>query len=107
MRRNLKMEDDETTLNTPDKGMSNQPSLDKFQQTQKIHLPMLVLEYPKDSYIEILMNEDHTKMIVVSDSPWNLYNDNHVLMKSGLINDSEQGNIESLYESEVKPVCKL
>lgn len=107
VRRNWKIEDDETTLNTPDKGMSNNPSLDKFQQTQKIHLPMLVLEYPKDSYIEILMNEDHTNMVVVSDQPCSLYNDNHVLMRTGLINDIDQGNIESLYEAEVKPACKF
>lgn len=107
VRRNWKIEDDETTLNTPDKGTSHQPSLYKFQQTQKIHLPMVVLEYPKDSYIEILMNEDHTNMVVVSDQPCTLYNDNHVLMKSGLINDIDQGNIENLYETEVKPTCKL
>jgi len=33
-----------------------------------------------------------------------LFNDNHVLLNTGLLNESEQGNIENLYETEVKPI---
>ena len=102
VRRNLK-EDNETSVNTPDKGRANQMSLEKFQQTQKIFLPLLVLEFKKNSDIEILMNEDHKELVVLSDSHCRLYNDNHVLLKSGLLNEPDQENIEDLYENEVKP----
>lgn len=104
VRRNLKTEDEDTMMNTPDKEMSDAQWLDNFQSNSKIHLPLLVLEFPKNSSLEILMDEDHTNMVLLSNSPWQLYNDNHVLMSSGLIDDTEQGNIESLYESEVKPI---
>ena len=33
-----------------------------------------------------------------------MFNDNHVLLKAGLLEDSEQGNIKNLYETEVKPL---
>lgn len=50
------------------------------------------------------MNEDHKELIIISDTYPNLYNDNHVLLNTGLLNESEQGNIENLYETEVKPI---
>lgn len=65
---------------------------------------MLVLEFDKNAEIEVLLDEDHKKLVVLSDSPCVLKNDNHVLLNAGLINDTEQGNIEGLYESEVKPL---
>ena len=49
------------------------------------------------------MNEDHKELVVLSDSHCRLYNDNHVLLKSGLLNEPDQENIEDLYENEVKP----
>lgn len=105
VRRNYKQEDNETAHNTPpSKGKESQLSLKKFQNTQKIHLPILVLEFKKNSAIEVLMNEDHKELIIISDTYPNLYNDNHVLLNTGLLNESEQGNIESLYETEVKPI---
>ena len=106
VRRNSKTEDEETMMNTPDKEMNDPQWLDHFQSNSKIHLPFLVLDFPKNSNLEILMDEEHTNMILLSNSPWQLYNDNHVLLNSGLIGDTEQGNIESLYESEVKPIGK-
>lgn len=33
-----------------------------------------------------------------------MFNDNHVLLNTGLLTESEQGNIENLYEAEVKPI---
>lgn len=68
VRRNLKLEDAETTINTPDKARSDQLSLEKFQHTKKIHLPMLVLEFKKGADVEVLMNEDHKKLVVLSDA---------------------------------------
>lgn len=106
VRRNLKLEDDEITMHTPDKAKSDQMSLEKFQHTNKIHLPMLVLEFAKNADLEILMNEDHKDLVILSDSPCSLFNDNHVLLNTGLLAESEQGNIENLYEQEVRPVGK-
>ena len=104
VRRNYKQEENETSHNTPNKGKDDRLSLQKFQNTQKIHLPILVLEFKKNSAIEVLMNEDHKELVIISDVYPNLYNDNHVLLNTGLLNESEQGNIESLYETEVKPI---
>lgn len=67
VRRNLK-EDNETSVNTPNKEKNDPKSLEKYQQTQKIFLPLLVLEFKKNSDIEILMNEDHKELVVLSDS---------------------------------------
>ena len=106
VRRNLKVEDEETMMNTPDKEIKDQHWTENFYSNSKIHLPLLVLEFPKSSNLDILMDESHTKMVLLSNSPCHLYNDNHVLLKSGLINEKEQNNIESLYESEVKPISK-
>jgi len=104
VRRNMKNEDNETTINTPIKVKDDALTLNNFQKSRKINLPMLVLEFKKNSDIEILMNEDHKELVIVSDSNWRLYNDNHVLLSTGLLNESEQGNIENLYETEVKPL---
>jgi len=67
VRRNLKMEDEETTTNTPDKTKLAQISQEKFQKSRKIPLPMLILEFAKNSEFEILMNEDHSKVVILSD----------------------------------------
>lgn len=67
VRRNLKNEDQETTHATPDKADNNDASLDKFQNTKKIHLPMLVLEFKKGADI-CVMSEDHKKVVILSDS---------------------------------------
>lgn len=107
VRRNLKVEDDDTNTNTPNKSKVENVSMDKFQQTRKIPLPMLVLEFGKNADFEILMNEEQNKVVIFSDTHWNLYNDNHVLLRTGLLNDQEQENIEDLYEAEVKPASKL
>lgn len=104
VRRNLKVEDSDTDMNTPDKAKNEGLSLEKFQHTKKIHLPMLILEFPKSADLEVLMNEDHKELIILSDTHWNLYNDNHVLMNTELIETTEQGNIENLYDAEVKPL---
>jgi hypothetical protein len=106
VRRNYKQEETETSHNTPSKGKDDQLSLQKFQNTQKIHLPILVLEFKKNSAIEVLMNEDHKELVIISDVYPNLYNDNHVLLNTGLLNESEEGNIETLYEAEVKPIIE-
>lgn len=68
VRRNLKVEDTETETNTPAKPKNDQLSLEKFQHTKKIHLPMLVLEFQKNSELEVLMNEDHKELIILSDT---------------------------------------
>ena len=106
VRRNFKVEDEDTSANIPDKAAKNQYMLERYQETKKIHLPMLVLEFAKDSDFEIMINEDHNNVIILSDTHWNLYNDNHVLLQTGLLNEDEQKNIEYLYETEVKPIRK-
>lgn len=104
VRRNMKNEDNETTINTPVKTKEDPLTLAKFQKSKKINLPMLVLEFKKNSDLEVLMNEDHKEVVILSDSNCRLYNDNHVLLSTGLLNESEQGNIENLYETEIKPL---
>jgi hypothetical protein len=68
VRRNLKIEDSDTDMNTPDKAKNEGLSLEKFQHTKKIHLPMLILEFPKSADLEVLMNEDHKELIIISDT---------------------------------------
>lgn len=68
VRRNLKVEDEDTSTNTPYKTKADQMSTDKFQLAKKIHLPMLVLEFGKSSELEILMNEGHDKIIIFYDT---------------------------------------
>mmetsp|Transcript_644 Transcript_644/g.741 ORF Transcript_644/g.741 Transcript_644/m.741 type:complete len:220 (+) Transcript_644:250-909(+) len=68
VRRNMKAEDNDTSVNTPDKTKGENLTLEKFNKTRKIHLPMLVLEFKKNSEIEILMNEDHKQLVLFSDT---------------------------------------
>lgn len=68
VRRNMKIEDNETTINTPVKTKEDPLTLAKFQKSKKINLPMLVLEFKKNSDIEVLMNEDHKEVVIISDS---------------------------------------
>ena len=62
VRRNLKAEnEDATTNNTPGKKKHDHVSMEKYQQTRKIQLPMLVVEFKNKAALEILMNEEHNK----------------------------------------------
>lgn len=100
VRRNLN--EKETSYNSPpSKNQSDTMSIDKFTHTEKIHLPMLVWEFKKNAEYELLMNEDHNQLIIVSDQNCKLYNDNHVLLNNGLFEESDK-DISNLYETEVK-----
>lgn len=68
VRRNIKNEDTDTNINTPVKNNLENVSLTKFQKTRKIHLPLLILEFQKNSDIEVLMNEDHKELVLFSDT---------------------------------------
>lgn len=68
VRRNYKVEDEDTNANTPDKPKVDSTSIEKYHKTKKIHLPILVLEFTKDADFEILMNEDHNKVVIFSDT---------------------------------------
>lgn len=106
MRRNLKVEDEDTNINTPNKSKEEQSLQNNQLIPKKIYLPMLIAEFDKKADLEIIMNEDQNKAYIFSDTHCNLYNDNHVLLKAGLLNENEQGNIDDLYETEVKPTRK-
>lgn len=64
----MKNEDSETTINTPIKVKDDALTLNQFQKSKKINLPMLVLEFKKNSDLEILMNEDHKELVIISDT---------------------------------------
>jgi hypothetical protein len=67
VRRNLKAEDEDATTNTPEKSKNELVSLEKYQKTKRINLPILVIEFKKGE-LEILMNEDHSQLVILSDS---------------------------------------
>jgi len=68
VRRNMRAEDSDTSINTPVKKKGEKITLEKFQKTNKIYVPMLVLEFKKNSDIEVLMDEDHKQLVIFSDS---------------------------------------
>ena len=68
VRRNIKNEDVDTNIKTSVKNNEENLTLAKFQITQRIHLPLLILEFQKNSKIEILMNEDHKELVLFSDA---------------------------------------
>ena len=67
VRRNIKNEDVDTNIKTPVKNNGENLTMAKSQKTQRIYLPLLILEFQKNSDIEILMNEDHKELVLFSD----------------------------------------
>lgn len=97
-------EEEETDKNTPEKSNNDQSNLEVAKTNNKIHLPLLVLELNKKSEWEVLTNEDHTEVVICFKNPLKMYNDNHVLLNTGLLSEADQGTIQNLYDTEIKSV---
>lgn len=104
VRRNLLHEESVAHKSSPDKPSEDQTGSDSTDSSRRIKLPMLVFELNRKSDYEVLINEDHKEVVILSDTEVQIYNDNHVLLSTGLLNGSDQGTIQNLYDTEIKAV---
>lgn len=86
VRRNLLKEESQAMRASSENLNEDQHGADTYHSDTKVKLPMLVFEIDKNSEYEILTNEDHKEVVILSNTNVQIYNDNHVLLNTGLLN---------------------